>query len=90
MVSIEFDAAKDVANIAKHAVSLSLAEHVRWDTAVAWIDRRFEYGETRWIALVPLNETLYYVAFTWRFETRRIVSMRRAKLNEALRYATRP
>jgi uncharacterized DUF497 family protein len=50
---IEFDPAKDISNQTKHGVSLSLATELDWEAALVWIDERFEYGETRIIALAP-------------------------------------
>jgi uncharacterized DUF497 family protein len=50
---IEFDPAKDASNLAKHGVSLSVAGELDWETALAWVDDRFDYKETRMIALAP-------------------------------------
>ena len=83
---IEFDRAKDIANQAKHGVSLALALELDWDTALVWIDGRFEYGELRMIALAPKTEVLYYVAFVERGEARRIISLRRANRREVKHY----
>jgi len=85
-VRIEFDRAKDIANQAKHGVSLALALELDWDTALVWIDGRFEYGELRMIALAPKTEVLYYVAFVERGEARRIISLRRANRREVKHY----
>ena len=83
---IEFDPAKDVANQARHGVSLSLASELDWDAALVWIDERFEYDEMRMIALAPKTEILYYVAFVDRGEVRRIISLRRANRREVTHY----
>jgi uncharacterized protein len=83
---IEFDPAKDVANQAKHGVSLSAAGELDWEAALVWIDDRFEYGEVRMIALAPKTEILYYVAFVDRGEARRIISLRRANRREVKHY----
>ncbi len=83
---IEFDPAKDVANKAKHGVSLALAIELDWEAALVWIDNRFEYGELRVIALAPKTEILYYVAFVERGEMRRIISLRRANRREVKHY----
>ena len=56
---IEFDPAKDVANRAKHGVSLALAGELDWEAALVWIDDRFNYDELRMIALAPHTEILY-------------------------------
>ena len=83
---IEFDPAKDVVNREKHGVSLALAGELEWDAALAWTDRRFEYDETRMVALAPLARTLYYVAFVDRGAARRIISLRRANRREVKHY----
>lgn len=82
----EFDATKDRANQAKHGASLALAVELDWDTALVWVDSRFEYGETRMIALAPKTRILYYVAFVDRGEVRRIISLRRANRREVKHY----
>ncbi len=83
---IEFDPVKDLANQAKHGVSLSVAGELNWETALVWMDDRFEYGEARMIALAPKTETLYYVAFVDRGQARRVISLRRANRREVKHY----
>ncbi|MBK7357165.1 BrnT family toxin [Propionivibrio sp.] len=83
---IEFDPAKDLANQTKHGVSLSVAGELNWEAALVWIDDRFEYSETRMIALAPKTEILYYVAFVDRGEARRVISLRRANRREVKHY----
>ncbi|MDQ3260178.1 MAG: BrnT family toxin [Pseudomonadota bacterium] len=85
-MQIEFDAAKDEANQAKHGVSLALARELDWEAALVWIDDRVEYGELRMIALASKTEILYYVAFVDRGEVRRIISLRRANRREVNHY----
>lgn len=83
---IEFDPAKDEANRAKHGASLSMAGELDWEAALFWVDKRFEYGEMRMIALAPKTGTLYYVAFVDRGAVRRIISLRRANRREVKHY----
>ncbi len=83
---IEFDPAKDLANQAKHGVSLALAGELDWDAALVWVDERVEYGELRMIALAPKSSILYYVAFVERGAVRRIISLRRANRREVKHY----
>lgn len=85
-MQIEFDPAKDAINQAKHGLSLSLAGELDWKAALVWVDERFEYGETRIIALAPKTGILYYVAFVDRGEVRRIISLRRANRREVKHY----
>jgi len=83
---VEFDRAKDAANQVKHGVSLALAGELDWEAALVWIDDRFEYDELRMIALAPKTKILYYVAFVYRGEARRIISLRRANRREVKYY----
>ena len=85
-MQIEFDPAKDSANLVKHGVSLALAEELDWDAALVWIDDRFENDEWRMIALAPKTGILYYVAYVDRGEVRRIISLRRATRREVSHY----
>ena len=85
-MQIEFSSAKDRDNRVRHGVSLALARELDWDAALVWIDDRFEYDELRMIALAPESNTLYYVAFVDRNETRRIISLRRATRKEVSYY----
>ena len=83
---IEFDPAKDSGNQAKHGVSLALAGELDWDAALVWVDERFEYAESRMIALAPKTNILYCVAFVDHGTARRIISLRRANRREVKHY----
>lgn len=83
---IEFDPAKDSTNQAKNGASLSVAVELDWEAALVWVDERFEYGETRMIALAPRVNILYCVAFVDRGDVRRIISLRRANRREVKHY----
>lgn len=83
---VEFDPGKDEANHAKHGVSLALAAELDWESALVWLDSRFEYGELRMVALAPRTGVVYYVAFVDRGQVRRIISLRRANRREVNRY----
>ena len=83
---IEFDPAKDAANLAKHGVSLALAAELDWEAALVWVDDRLGYDELRMIALAPKTSILYCVAFVERGAVRRPISLRRANRREVKRY----
>jgi len=85
-MNIEFDPAKDQANLLKHGLSLAFALHLNWEAALAWVDERYKYNEVRLTALAPSNGTLYCVAFVDRGEVRRIISLRRANRREVRTY----
>lgn len=83
---IEYDQAKDVANRARHGVSLERARTLDWDMARVWIDDRYDYDEIRMCGLVPEEAVLYFVAFVDRGDLRRIISLRRATRKEVSSY----
>ena len=85
-IRVEFDPAKDAANQAKHGVSLAMAGDLDWEAALVWVDERFEYGESRMIALASQTEILCCVAFVDRSEVRRVISLRRANRREVKHY----
>jgi uncharacterized DUF497 family protein len=80
---IEFDPAKDAANLAKHGISLRRA----LDIVAFEEERRFAYGETRYRAFGLLDRAPYCLVFTLRGPIMRVVSLRRAHRREFLRRA---
>jgi uncharacterized DUF497 family protein len=83
---LEFDPAKDRANIAKHGVSLAAALQFGWGDALIWPDARSVYGEDRQCAIGYIGARLHVVVFVDRPGTRRIISLRRANSREVERY----
>ncbi|MDP3943268.1 MAG: BrnT family toxin [Methylotenera sp.] len=77
-MKLTFDPKKEDANLAKHNVSLTEAAFLDWSNALIWPDQRHDYGEERQVALVPMNQRLYFVAFVDRKTVRRIISLRKA------------
>lgn len=86
-MKIDFDPAKDQANIEKHGCSLALAERLEWDEAYIVADARFDYGEERCIAFGYIGRRLYICIFTDRELVRRIISLRKANDREERAYA---
>jgi uncharacterized DUF497 family protein len=85
-MEMEFDPQKDAANIEKHGVSLGMARLLDWNSALVWVDERYEYPELRMCALAPESNTLYYVAFVENGDVCRIISLRPATRREAIYY----
>ena len=83
---IEFDPAKDATNRAKHGVSLMQTLALDWESALARVDDRRDYGETRMLAFVEHGGTLYHVVFVERGPAKRIISLRRANRREVKKY----
>lgn len=84
-MSMEFDPAKDAANIARHG--LSLADFAGFDTLHVVIeDDRIDYGEKRFIALGRIDGRPHAVVFTRRGQRTRLISFRRAHEKELKRH----
>lgn len=84
-MDIEFDPAKDEANIAKHGVSLALAEGFDLTTAKIELDDRFDYGEDRFVALGLIGADVFVLIFTPRAVVR-VISLRKANRRERESY----
>ena len=87
---ITFDAHKDAANLAKHGVSLAVADELDWDTLECKSDTRRDYGEPRQIGYAVADDRLYCVVFVDRPvdapTERRIISLRKANSREVKQY----
>jgi len=86
MAWIEFDPAKNEANIAKHGVDMALAEQFEFDSALVTVDARQSYGEIRYIAIGYIAERLHVLAFTKRALKVRVISLRKANKREERAY----
>lgn len=84
---IEFDPAKDEANIAKHGVSLARAADFEMEAASVSKDDRADYGEDRFVAVGQLDGRLHVLIFTLRDEAVRAISLRKANKREVKRHA---
>ncbi|NJM30034.1 MAG: BrnT family toxin [Rhizobiales bacterium] len=84
MPAIEFDAAKDKANVSKHGISLSRAADMKV-LAILQVDG-IDYGETRYRAFGMIDDRAHCLVFTERSGAMRIISLRRAHEKEIARY----
>lgn len=85
-MQFDFDPGKDASNLSKHGFSLAAAAELSWDEALVWIDDRADYGEVRMVALAPMGDILFFVAFVDREQARRVISLRRANRREVSHY----
>ncbi|MBP7003436.1 BrnT family toxin [Amaricoccus sp.] len=83
-MEIEFDLAKDAANLDKHGVSLSCAADLEILAFV--VDDRNEYGEVRYRAWGLIDGRPHCLVFTDRDGRIRAISLRRAHEKEMRRY----
>jgi uncharacterized DUF497 family protein len=92
-MKLTFDPKKDAANVAKHGVSLTMADDLEWETLQCKQDTRRDYGEPRQIGHVMAGDRLYCVVFVDRPADapteRRIISLRKANNREKESYAAK-
>jgi uncharacterized DUF497 family protein len=72
-MNIDYDPAKNQANMAKHRVSFEEAQRFDWQTAQVVRDTRVDYGETRYIAQGFIGPRLHILIFTLRGGRARII-----------------
>jgi uncharacterized DUF497 family protein len=82
LVKIEFDSAKNKANLAKHGVDMAAAMDFDFETATTAVDNRRQYGEERIVALGLIGQRLYILVYTMRGKTLRVISLRKANAKE--------
>jgi uncharacterized protein len=85
-VRIEFDAAKNEANLAKHGIDMASATQFDFDTAMVTSDARKSYGEARNIAVGYIGGRLHVLIFTKRGDVVRVISLRKANRREERTY----
>lgn len=84
-MDVEYDPAKDAANIAKHGVSL--ADFLAFDTPpTVTVDDRFDYGETRFRAFGRIGALGFCLVYCETETGIRAISFRRAHDKEMQRY----
>jgi uncharacterized protein len=65
---------------------LAAAAEIDLERAVVIEDRRFEYGETRFIAYAPVGGRLHVLWFSRRGSIVRVIGLRRANRRERDQY----
>ena len=81
-----WDKAKRKTNLSKHGIDFESIWDFDWPHAVATIDVRKEYGETRYIAFALLNNRLHCCVYTQSDNIKRIISLRKANQKEIIFY----
>jgi len=86
-IKIEFDAEKRNETLITRGLDMARAGEVLAGRQITFVDKRFDYGETRWVTFGHLDDRLVVLAWTYRSGTHRIISMRKANGREQKRYA---
>jgi uncharacterized protein len=86
MRRITFHIAKNLINIAKHDMPMTVTIGMDWTTAWVREDLRFAYGEQRFGALGFIGRRLHALIFTVRDGELRVISVRKANARERKAY----
>jgi uncharacterized DUF497 family protein len=78
----EWDDQKNQQNLLKHGIGFDIIEDADWSKALLLPDIRFDYGEVRVLAYLPIHNRLHAVIYAMRGENRRIISLRKANKRE--------
>ena len=85
-MDVEWDESKRLSNLDKHGVDFIDAALIFENPIIESIDSRDNYDETRWQALGHVDDDYFMVVYTWRSETRRIISAWKVNQNGKKRY----
>lgn len=85
-MEFEWDENKRQSNLSKHGIDFVDAAKIFNRPVLERVDNRYDYEETRIVALGEVNGVVLFVVYTWRGEIRRIISARRATKRERNKY----
>lgn len=90
MSEASWDSQKRETNLVKHGIDFAdLVDFFGDPNLLERIDSRRDYGETRVQALGRYEDHVLFVVYTWRDDTRRLISARRATREERKIYEAR-
>ena len=81
-MKLDWDETKRQATLRERGLDFADVASVDWETAVILDDGRKDYGERRQVCLGRLHDLVVVVAFTFRGDALRVISMRRANRRE--------
>lgn len=82
MAEFEWDSDNESFHFQKHRIGFATASRIWEGPVFERIDDRRDYGEMRFQAFGVVEDRLLTVVYTWRGESRRIISARRANAHE--------
>ncbi len=85
-MKLEWDDRKRAKTIADRGLDFALVGAADWDTAFTREDTRKAYAEARFVTMAPIDGRLCVVAWCWRGDALRAISLRKANERERSRY----
>ena len=85
-MDLDWDEDKRERTLQERGLDFADVAAARWDNALTAEDQREEYGERRFVSLVPIQDRLCVVAWCIRGKALRVISLRKANARERKRY----
>lgn len=82
----EWDEAKRQNTLVKRGLDFAIIVDLDWQSAFTKQDTRRDYSEPRYVTIGTITQRLYVVAWCYRDETIRIISLRKANKREVRFY----
>jgi uncharacterized protein len=82
----EYDDEKSARTLRERGIDFEFAARLFDGDFIEYEDQRAAYGETRHVAIGPIDHMLFAVVYSWRGARRRIISARRASRRERRAY----
>ena len=84
---ISYDSAKNQRNVRDRGLSFDSAAEFDFECALYAVDKRLDYGETRYVAVGTLGVRLHVLCFAETPDGIHVISFRKANSREVNRYA---
>lgn len=81
-MKLDWNETKRQATLRARGLDFAAVDQIEWETAIVFDDDRRDYGERRQVCLGLLHDQLVVVAYTFRGDALRVISMRRASRRE--------
>lgn len=81
-MDLDWDPKKRDDTLKERGLDFAIVAEADWDDALTVEDSRTDYGEARFVSLVPIRERLYVVAWCMRGDKLRVISLRKANARE--------
>ena len=81
-MELDWDEPKRLWTLQERGLDFASVADADWDAALTVEDSRTDYGEARFVSLVPINGRLCVVAWCMRGDKLRVISLRKANARE--------
>ena len=85
-MKLDWDAAKRLVTLNERGLDFADVAEIDWARALTLQDLRQIYPETRFVTYAPIKGRLCVVAWCYRGQALRVISMRKANKREMKRY----